>query len=219
MKAGAQGLYNVTPGELHPIPSELSSYFGPGYHRYGVHDDGSCFFHTICAALNIAQYRDRKPSSKERIGRQFRRLMQHELSKENWNEVWKDRKVVKASVNLPTISKMNTMMGNYRTWADVYMILYVMDRMKLNMLFFDASSDSLYCGVRGTDENQKRTVFVMWVNHAHFEPIVHENEQGELTCSFNADHEQVKKVMHLYHTQRCPGEQDNVHHLLSGGTD
>ena len=214
--AGARGLSNLGPGELRDLPEELrrNRLFGPEFRRFGVHDDGSCFFHTICAALNLSGYRGKDPERRARIGRQLRRLMQKEISQKKWDRVWKQRQV-RSGASLPSLERIRGMLGNYRTWADVYMILYVMDRLNLNMLFFDASSDQLYCGVRGLDADKQKTVFVLWVNHAHFEPICCENPGGrEPTFCYSTDDPDVKRMMKLYRQELCTGDQDDVNMLL-----
>lgn len=212
--AGAAGLNNLKPGQLRDLPTELhGKLFAPHFKRYGVHDDGSCFFHTICAALNLSGYRDKSPERRMRIGRQFRRLMQKEVSQQKWDGVWERRRVENRS-SLPSLSKMKEMLGNHKTWADVYMILYVMDRLNLNMLFFDASSDQLYCGVRGLDSGKQDTVFVLWVNHAHFEPICREEGAGVHLFKYGKEDKDAQRLMKLYHTQLCTGDSDDVNLLL-----
>ena len=85
----------------------------------------------------------------------------------------------------------------------------------LNMLFFDATSDQLYCGVRGLDADKQKTVFVLWVNHAHFEPICRENPGGrEPTFCYSTDDPDVKRMMKLYRQELCTGDQDDVNMLL-----
>lgn len=215
--AGTYGLSNISPGESIEIPKAMQTkVFDANYHRYGVHDDGSCFFHTICAALNLSNYRTKDHQARMRIGRQFRRVIQREISQQDWDQVWKNRKVNRRGSNIPSLTKIKEMLGNHKTWADVYMILYTMDKMNLNMLFFDASSDQVYCGVRGINSNKQDTVLVMWVNHAHFEPIFRKDQvdRGRDVFVYPTSDKDIQQLMKLYHTEMCPGHQDNVNALL-----
>ena len=198
------------------IPKAMQTkVFTNQYHRYGVHDDGSCFFHTICAALNLSNYRTKDLQARMRIGRQFRRVIHREISQQDWDQVWKNRKVNRSESNIPSLNTIKTMLGNHKTWADVYMILYTMDKMNLNMLFFDASRDQVYCGVRGMNSGQQDTVLVMWVNHAHFEPIYRKSKkEGHDVFVYPTTDSDITRLMKLYHSEMCPGNQDNVNALL-----
>lgn len=64
------------------------------------------------------------------------------------------------------------LLADHTVWADVYMILFCMDVLDLNIWFIDDTSGELYCGVQGTDIQRQPTVFVLWTNHSHFQPIV-----------------------------------------------
>jgi hypothetical protein len=212
--AGAHGLGNLRPGQVSDLPTELhGKLFGKHFKRYGVHDDGSCFFHTVCAALNLSSYRSKSPERQERIGRQFRRLLRKEVSQQNWDRVWEERRVSNRS-NLPSLAKIKEMLGNYKTWADVYMIVYCMDRLNLNMLFFDASSDQLYCGVRGLKSTNQDTVFVLWVNHAHFEPICRLDGSDQYTFKYSKNDPDSQRLMKMYHGELCTGQNDDINMLV-----
>ena len=226
---------NIPPGEMGKIPKRVKrEYFDNTFKRYGVHDDGSCFFHTICAAMNIDGYLDSGIKERENIGRKFRKKIRNEISKKNWNKVWTKRGVLRAG-GLPSLKKMKTMLGDHRTWADVYIILYVMDKMNKNMLFFDmsTSSESLYCGVRGLNTHAQDTILVAWVNHSHFEPICREvggaAEEGGGEGGGGRDRKGVRHghqffypsddrfvmdLMDTYYNSTCKGEMDDIRNVI-----
>ena len=213
-RAGAVGLENLRSGQLTALPRVIqSNFFGTDYKRYGVHDDGSCFFHTVCSALNLSDCQSKSPAARQRIGHQFRRMVQHKLSAQSWNNIWKKRKLQDRNL-LPKVDKVRTMLGNTKTWADVYMIFLTMDLYDLNIIFFDGTSDQIYCGVRGLQPHNQRTLLVLWVNHAHFEPIVRVRGAKDRTFLYEKDDPFISRLMTQYHTKHCPGPSDNIHNVL-----
>ena len=201
---------NLRTGQMAQLPEPLrSTFFGSEFSRYGVHDDGSCFFHTVCSALNLANCRNKSAEARQRIGHQFRRSIQKQVSEENWHNIWKRRKVQDPDL-LPKVDKVRQMLSNTSTWADVYMIFVTMDLLDLNLIFFDATSDQIYCGVRGLDTQNQRTVLVLWINHSHFEPIVRNGTDFVYTSKDPF----VEQLMTRYHTDACPGDADNINHVL-----
>ncbi len=210
VKAGAGSLHNLRTGQLTELPKALqSAFFGPEFSRYGVHDDGSCFFHTVCSALNLGNCRNKSAEARQRIGHQFRRSIQKQLSEENWHNIWKRRQVRDPQL-LPKAAKVRQMLGSTSTWADVYMIFVTMDLLDLNLVFFDATSDQIYCGVRGLDTQNQRTVLVLWINHSHFEPIVRHGKD----FVYDKNDPFVQQLMRKYHTEACTGDADNIMHVL-----
>ena len=217
-RGGATGLANLRPGKMLAVPEPLqSTFFDDSFRRFGVHDDGSCFFHTVCCALNTSNCLSKSAASRQRIGHQFRRMMQHQLTQENWDTIWKKRKVQDRGM-LPNITKVRSMLSNTKTWADVYMIFLTMDFADLNLIFFDATSDQIYCGVRGVNAAKQRTLLILWINHAHFEPIVRVSGDGrnteDLTFLFDARDPFVTGLMERYHQELCPGKHDDIHNVL-----
>ena len=215
-RAGAVGLENLRSGQLTALPRVIqTTFFGPDYKRYGVHDDGSCFFHTVCSALNLSNCQSKSPAARQRIGHQFRRMVQHKLSTQSWNDIWQKRKLRDKHL-LPKVDKVRGMLGNTKTWADVYMIFLTMDLYDLNIIFFDGTSDQIYCGVRGLQPENQRTLLVLWVNHAHFEPIVRvkPGNTKERTFLYDKNDPFITRLMAQYHTKHCPGANDDIHNVL-----
>ena len=215
-RAGATGLENLRSGQMIPLPRVIhQNFFGPQYKRYGVHDDGSCFFHTVCCALNLSNCQAKTPAARQRIGHQFRRMVQRKLSEQSWDDIWTKRKLRDKNL-LPKVSKVRGMLGNTKTWADVYMIFLTMDLYDLNIIFFDATSDQIYCGVRGLQPENQRTLLILWVNHAHFEPIVRVNPSNskDITFLYDKSDSFTSALMKQYYTKHCPGSHDDIHNVL-----
>lgn len=209
VKGGGEYLFNLPPGDHASLPEKLIQTYFEGdhkYRRFGVHDDGSCFFHTICAACNIRGYRSKTREDKAKIGRQFRKKIRNKISKQNWDTIWSRRGVTKSGKRLPEIETIKDMLSDHKTWADVYIILYVMDKINLNMIFFDANSNSIYCGVRGLQSDHQNSVLVAWINKAHFEPIYRigsNNDDKEDTFMYSSDDAFVRQLMQRYHSEHC----------------
>ena len=208
VRGGGEYLFNLPPGEHAPLKEQLTLSHFEGdsrYRRFGVHDDGSCFFHTICAACNIQGYRSKTHQDKAQIGRKFRKKIRNKISKQNWDTIWSKRGVTKSGTRLPEVETIKEMLSDHKTWADVYIILYVMDKMNLNMLFFDLNSNSIYCGVRGIQSDHQNSVLVAWINKAHFEPIYRTKSDNDSTDTFmySSDDAFIRKLMKSYHSKHC----------------
>ena len=195
--------------------------------------DGSCFFHSVVAALNLHNnLASEDPhscqkevfsnvqkllklggafdSSKEKTSKfnnfmhkylfvhdDFQNLTLKEQTKlgwdlrlavrdsvqEHWDDYWKKgathKKTSERTKNLmdrfPGIHSKDhvcSLLENTKTWADVYMILYVMDVLDLNIWFIDDTNHSTYCGIQGHSVQTQPTIFILWTDHSHFQPIV-----------------------------------------------
>lgn len=215
---GGDSFFNITPGKQHALPDTMyEKYFDKNkqYMRYGVHDDGSCFFHTICAAKNIDNYRQKTTQERINIGRLFRKKICKKVSKQYWKDIWNRRGMTK---RLPEVHIIKHMLGDYATWADVYTILHVMDKMDLNMIFVDLTSGNIYCGVRGVQSGQQESVLVAWVNRVHFEPIfrlslddngkINQADAHSGTFVYPINDDFIGNLMNRYHSELCVHRND-----------
>ena len=111
------------------------------------------------------------------LGLKLRKLVADAVET-RWDKFW-DAKTGRSPELLSRVYDKATVTGMLRqpsVWADVYTILFAMHVLNLNILFFDQSRHAIYCGVQGERMRQQPTVFVMWVDNAHFQPIL------RLTC-------------------------------------
>ena len=163
---------NVRLGEYELMPSAMTGAFFSGNRmfRHGVWDDGSCFFHSIASALNYKGYNQLSPDKRRVAGRRLRCGVWKHLNQLAWAKVWARRGIDPGAVHRE-LADMKTMFADHKTWADVHMILYVMDKLNINVIFFDLENESIYCGVRGYDAGRQQTVLIAWVGHTHFEPL------------------------------------------------
>lgn len=118
------------------------------------------------------------PERKQKVlGHKLRKLILDAVDTK-WDSFWKK----KTGGSLELINRVHDassakeMLKKTSVWADVYLILFAMHVLHLNILFFDDSSGSIYCGVHGENMRKQPTIFILWVNKSHFQPIL------RLTC-------------------------------------
>jgi len=173
--------------------------------RIGVHGDGTCFFHSLCAALHPTEYLSQSSSAQQLMGHEYRRNFTALITPERIAQFQKEH-----SVKEPLdVEKLKRQFQDDKTWADETMIKLVSDVLSLNIIFIDTDKNKLYCGVRG--EKDEPLIVILWVNHAHFEPMCRvfsvrvETKQVEAQFQFSLfkprDQEVVEMMMSNYSAQ------------------
>lgn len=133
------------------------------------------FMHKYLFVRN--DYKQLSSVEQTRLGHKLRRLMRHTLKKE-WAAYWglpagNSNKATPASLRrVHSVAKVSDMLNQPSVWADVYMIMFVMHVLHLNIWFFDNENQRIYCGAQGTDVENQPTIMILWTNHSHFQPIV-----------------------------------------------
>ena len=155
----------ATPNTLTMLPPDVAAYFPSdvSFVRYGVWGEGSCFFLSICAALNHKNYLHLPPAEQKRIGREYRCDFSKHITDERWNEFASQH-----GFDM-TPSQARRVFCNSKKWANQAMITFVSQVLGLNILFIDTESSEIYCGVHGGSDEPM--IVVLWVARAHFEPI------------------------------------------------
>ena len=190
--------------QLLPVPADVQKKFGDlDMRRIGVHEDGSCWFHAICAALNTDNYHRKTDAERQRIGHDMRRLIIRLCTDEYWDRYWKGKNLPAAVLKrVPAAATVREKLKNTRTWSDVYMILFTCAVLRLNALFTDSKTNSFYCGVSGDCPSLQcddfKNVFIMWVAHSHFEPIVQHLSDGKCRSLFDHDTAAVRNATATY---------------------
>ena len=146
--------------------------------RYGTHGDGTCFFHSVCAARNVAGYLTATPRQQRNIGRQYRRDFTSHITPDVWSQF---------SGATTTAEEARRNFRDTKLWADQDMIQFVARVLRLNLLFLDTDASRLYCGVHG--EPHEPMIIILWVGRAHFEPVgaYHAARRGETGVQFVFD--------------------------------
>lgn len=160
----------------HPLSS---SYFegSEELRPYGVHGKGNCFFDSIACALNCKNYQHTTfLPRREEIGKALRASIQKHLENlgpAGWAGFWNRRKgQFRTSTGvIPSYEKVLEQVRDPTKWAEAPLIVYTMAKLDLNHLFFDQSTQSLYCGVADFSRQNRPLIIILWVDNQHFEPV------------------------------------------------
>jgi len=157
--------------------------------RYGEHDEGSCFFHTLAEVLN---YQDKftKPTSHKAVhsGRDLRQAIMNSVTKsDEYYSFWEGKGLKMSEV--PSPDTLRKKLSNVSVWAELFMCVWAFHRANINIIFYDMEMQGApYCGVSvDTDKCKKcvdnwdhhfhipnghgRLAMIAWIKHSHFEPI------------------------------------------------
>jgi len=183
-------MYPLAVGRLERISSKNNHHLpGPGngrdWYRMGSHGDGSCFFHSLAAGLNYKQFHEHSPNAQVAIGRNLRREMQRSITDEAWGAFWDSHGLIN---DVPTASEARFQLGDYKVWANLYVIIWTMITLKANCIFYDFSDKgNPYCGVTADAKFRKTksprgeqsklpdlhwcVILIAWIGRSHFEPM------------------------------------------------
>lgn len=166
-------------------PDETSQ----SYVRIGQHGDGSCFFCSICYAMNHDNYRNVSHRKQRKISHKYRKKFTEHISEERLRKFCQHHNIY------PPIDEesFKEQFQDTTSWADENMIKWTSEVLRKNIVFVDAetavtirggsSVPQLYCGVKNVGE----TIIVLWVMRKHFE-LIGKKAQSDLTTLFPEDH-------------------------------
>ena len=182
----------ANPSTLQLLPSKIQNKFFPAdtpFVRYGTHGDGTCFFHSVCAARNEHGYLTVPHQEQQRIGREYRCRFSKHITDGIWGEYAR-----KNNVDL-TAEQARRKFCNSRTWANQAMIQFVAQVMHLNLLFIDSDGENIYCGVHG--DPSEPMIVIMWVQRSHFEPVgvVRGMKTGQTAVQFVFDPQEDASIV------------------------
>ena len=150
--------------------------------RIGTIGDGSCFFHSICLALDqhdlwIGSYVDSSKEKRQEIAHELRRVLSEAVTEEELDTIFAE---ATNSLTKPTLDAFKKKLKNSKTWADEPIIRYTSKKLNKNIIFLNLSSNSMFCNVHHPDILKNihcktcealETIVVAWVKHQHFELI------------------------------------------------
>ena len=194
-------------GVFEPLPANVTDKFFRPFSqtigRYGVHGDGSCFFHSIACAIDADQYHQQSHADRQRIGLRLRKQIESHLEKggeAKWKAFWKRRKLSKKALQrVPSYDTILSQVQNTSTWAATHLIMYAMQKLRLNHVFIDATTNRIYCGVVSMSKKHRPLVMILWVDHSHFEPITTTTQ-----FCFPMSHPIAKHVAEIFEASPCP---------------
>lgn len=211
----------LAPGQVRDLsPAVVRRYFGdytlvrggtatpfPRIVRFGTHGDGTCFFHSVCAALNMDGYLERSLKERQKIGHDFRCRFTDHLTSERWARFLRQTNAG-TTYDKKDVDVARKAFCTTREWADEQMIRWTSVVLRKNIIFIDQSNRRIYCGVRGDPEKQD-TIVIMWIAKSHFEPLgvlYDHDERGkrvQLQLLFDAEQDRgfVDAIMSQYEAQ------------------
>ena len=158
----------------------VKRWFGPGrYGRVGTIGDGSCFFHSLCMALDVQDYVAKNATERKAVAHTLRCKLSKNFTEEDYNAIV-DTMATKPSASYLDIKRQ---LCEPATWAEEIMIKWTSKALDTNIIFLNLSDEAntLYCGVHdaataaAVKKDQRPewpTVVVAWIDHAHFELVV-----------------------------------------------
>jgi hypothetical protein len=164
----------------------VRSWFGPGrYGRMGTIGDGSCFFHSLCLALDIQDYVSKATPERKTVAHGLRCKLSKNFTEADFNAIVETMRTKPSATYLD----VKRQLCEPATWAEEVMIKWTSKALDTNIVFLNLSNEAntLYCGVHdaATAEAVKRdqrpewpTVVVAWIDHAHFELVVRIDSVG-----------------------------------------
>jgi hypothetical protein len=185
-------------------------------YSFSVHGEGNCFYDSLAAALNAQDYHARSIAERKVIGKSLRekieRFLKHEDREQGWARFW-DRQGLspQARASVPTYHEAMKQIENYHTWAEVHLICYALEKLRLNHVFIDSTNNQIYCGVVKFDEDRD-LVIILWRDHQHFEPIGLKTTKQFL---FSRTDPVTESIYRAWSASTCPRVSLNM--VLGGG--
>ena len=146
-------------------------------------------------------------SEQTRLGHELRYFIRSTLDN-GWNKFWKfsDPNIAHKLRNVHGKDHVRELLSNPSVWADVYMILYVMHVLNINIWFIDNEFHRLYCGVQGTSISTQPTIIILWTDHRHFQPIVKlecDGDKSYIKALFDYEDDVVRHIEQMYDMDGC----------------
>lgn len=151
--------------------------------RKGVHDDGSCWYHSLAIATNFQGAATKEKVEQVALGHKLRAMLRDTIPQDEkqWIAFWEERGVDQSHV--PTAKETRKKLSNPTVWADLWAAYYTFVQLKSNVLFYDAMAARFYCGVTVDDRKNALAagglpsvdhglIVICWIRRSHFEPIV-----------------------------------------------
>lgn len=193
---------NADLGDIHRLGEKLNSFFPENVTmaRMGVDDDGSCYYHSLACGLNFDEYHNTAKPKRIAHGHTLRKMFEESVTPTTWLNYWNGQGV--STKQVPDLKMIKKQMSKTKTWANVYSIMFTMHMLNLNLVVFDQTSGEIYCGTHNPS-NMDNTIFICWIQHSHFEPILQVSTDG-LLGMFPKHDPIVKHVIEKYNQQGCP---------------
>lgn len=198
--------------QVYELPVDIcKKYFG-GYRfaRVGTIGDGSCFYHSVCFAMNLEDYVNLSSQYKKDLVHKWRKQFATTFTADIYENMKKE-----FPDTTKTYQEYLHDFVSSTTWADQVQIKHVSNELNINIMFIDMRDKGPYCGMHndrvlysplnGGNQNIN-TLIIAWINREHFEPIVklQEISSGKLRTLFQSpeDNYIIEPIINSY-MQKC----------------
>lgn len=199
-------------------PQISERWFGLGrFGRLGTIGDGSCFFHSVCYAINADGYTTASRARRQQIAYKMRCAFARKFAERDYDRI--------TAGTVTTYKKpfkaVKKLMCNPKAWADEVMIKFASTILGLNIVFMNLyhGANTMYCGVHSPQalaeaqahqKTSEPSVIIAWVNQSHFELVVRIDDIGPVhtrvrTCfdsNVHADFQVINHLMSAY-SNKC----------------
>ena len=191
--------------------------------RLGTIGDGSCFFHSLCLALNkheiwnLESYVDSDKERRQKISQILRAYLSEKLNLSDYEEVAK--KMDHNSGEILSYDTLKLKLLDSKFWANELIIRWTSKCLNINIIFLNLMENAMFCNVHHSQITKSlnckssngcggptQTIIVAWVKHQHFEligAIEQETKNKHLQVRVIFTKEDVKQIMKKYFSQ-CP---------------
>lgn len=204
--------------EIYELPQSLvEKWFVHGrYARMGTIGDGSCFYHSICRAMNVHNYASANHARRRQIAAALRIALSRLYTQDDHDGI---QGSLVGSSKMKSCEQIKTMMLDSKVWAEETMIRWASKALELNVVFLNLGNNvnTMYCGIHDTATSEsvknsakllRPTVVVAWIDNSHFELVVRidavEPESVVVKTHFNpeSDADTIRNLMKSY-IQKC----------------
>lgn len=150
--------------------------------RIGTIGDGSCFFHSVCMAIDEHPLWDKSyikadRAERQAITRQLRKTLAESVTEDQLKKIYAE---ATNSIDHQSIDEFKRKLNNPKEWANETIIRYTSKTLNKNIIFLNLSSNAPFCNVHHPEIMRNihcttcdaiETIMVAWVKNQHFELI------------------------------------------------
>ena len=190
--------------------------------RIGTLGDGSCFFHSICLALNKndiwhnESYVDSSIEDRKKISLELRNHLSRQIKKEDYEEIISKHFKKNTKEPLTSFEDFKKKLLDSKVWADELIIRWTSKCLNLNIIFLNLMENAMFCNVHHSQiikslnckfdngcGGPTKTIIVAWVKHQHFEliGIIENTLSNDIRARVVFTHEDAQQIMKKYFSQ------------------
>tara|TARA_Y100000389_G_C17432894_1_gene503795 strand:- start:306 stop:875 length:570 start_codon:yes stop_codon:yes gene_type:complete len=173
-------------GEIQNLPKNLKKIMGDTFFTRQVPGDNSCFYHAILYCTSSEYKQESCEKNKRDLVKKFRLSLLNSISEDYY------KKELSGFVNKNTLI---TNLVDYNSWAGSIEWKIVVDYLKINIIMFRKSTDSIYCGWGIDNFNPSyKTIFILNIGDIHYDPIIFMND-NKIQSIFKSSTPIINKII------------------------